>query len=53
MNTGKTDWIQQLPMVKGAIKCIDSVKHFLLTNKGIKVEKYVVAGASKRGWTTW
>eukprot|EP01080_Neovahlkampfia_damariscottae_P011860 gene11860-5189_t len=53
LNTKKTDWIQQLPMVKGAVKCIDSAKDFLFKTLRIKVDKYVVTGASKRGWTTW
>ena len=53
MNTKKSDWIQQLPMVKGSIKCIDSARDYLLKVQGIKIDQYVVSGASKRGWTTW
>jgi PhoPQ-activated pathogenicity-related protein len=53
MDTGKSDWIHQLPMVKASVKAMDSVKHFLLNRDQIEIEQFVVMGGSKRGWTTW
>jgi len=49
-------WLLRLPMTKAAIKCMDAttafVANFPLPSQ-IKLTKWVVAGASKRGWTTW
>ena len=42
-------------MTKAAVRAMDSVKSFMATAKGgnLAVDQFVVAGASKRGWTTW
>lgn len=39
-------------MTKGAVRAMDAITEFA-GQKNIKVEKFMVAGASKRGWTTW
>ena len=39
-------------MAKSAIKAMD-VAQFVSKRKGIDIQKFVVSGASKRGWTTW
>jgi hypothetical protein len=39
-------------MTKAAVKAMDAVTEFT-TPKGGKITRYMVAGASKRGWTTW
>jgi PhoPQ-activated pathogenicity-related protein len=42
-------------MTKAAIRAMDTVTAFCATPQGggVKVEKFAVAGGSKRGWTTW
>jgi PhoPQ-activated pathogenicity-related protein len=55
MDTGDPTWLPRLPMVKSAVRAMDAVTEFLAGDKGGKtfIKKFVVAGGSKRGWTTW
>jgi len=55
LRTGDEKWPARLPMTKAAVRAMDTVTAFCGSEEGgkIKVEKFVVAGASKRGWTTW
>lgn len=48
-------WLPRLPMTKAAVKAMDTVTSFIQRESEGKyeVQNYVVAGASKRGWTTW
>lgn len=52
---GDDRWPARLPMTKSAVRAMDSVTAFLASNAGgnVTVDKFVVSGASKRGWTTW
>jgi PhoPQ-activated pathogenicity-related protein len=52
---GDATWAPRLPMVKSAVRAMDTVQAFLSSPEGggIKIEDFVVAGGSKRGWTTW
>lgn len=52
---GDDEWLARLPMTKSAVRAMDAVSEFTATpaGGGRKVERFVVAGASKRGWTTW
>jgi len=45
----------RLPMVKSGTQAMTAIQQFLATGEGggLKVDGFVVAGASKRGWTTW
>jgi PhoPQ-activated pathogenicity-related protein len=52
---GDDEWPARLPMTKSAVRAMDCVQELLAGEQGgrFKVEKFVVAGGSKRGWTTW
>jgi PhoPQ-activated pathogenicity-related protein len=55
MRTGDEEWPLRLPMTKGVVRGMDTVQAFCKTPEGGKkeIDSFVVAGASKRGWTTW
>ncbi len=55
MTTADPNWIARFPMVKSAVRAMDTVQEFLQSEEGgeVTVKEFVVAGASKRGWTTW
>lgn len=47
-------WLGQLPMAKSAVRAMDAVQAALAVDEQLPaVERFVVAGGSKRGWTTW
>ena len=55
ITTGDSTWPLLLPMVKSAVRAMDTVqKHLASLESGpIKINQFVVSGGSKRGWTTW
>ncbi|MBI4556248.1 MAG: PhoPQ-activated pathogenicity-related family protein [Candidatus Hydrogenedentes bacterium] len=55
MRTGDDLWPARLPMTKSAVRAMDTVTSFCASAEGgnLAVNTFVVAGGSKRGWTTW
>lgn len=55
LKTGDSTWPARLPMTKSAVRAMDTVTDFCAGDQGgkVKVDQFVVAGGSKRGWTTW
>ncbi len=55
LRTGDPKWPARLPMTKAAVRAMDTITEFCASEDGgkFKVDKFVVAGGSKRGWTTW
>jgi PhoPQ-activated pathogenicity-related protein len=55
MTTGDETWPLRLPMTKAAVRALDTITAVMASpdGGGVKVEKFVVSGGSKRGWTTW
>lgn len=53
VRTGDSSWPLLFPMVKSAVRGMDVVEDWAAREHGQKVRRFVVSGASKRGWTTW
>jgi PhoPQ-activated pathogenicity-related protein len=55
LRTGDTKWPARLPMTKAAVRAMDTIGAFCASDAGgkIVVDRFFVAGGSKRGWTTW
>jgi len=54
LRTGDEHWPVLLPMTKSAVRAMDTVHSFCATNSaGRAVDRFVLSGMSKRGWTTW
>ena len=50
---GGEKWLAYLPMTKSAVRAMDTITDLCRKEAEVPVEQYVVAGLSKRGWTTW
>lgn len=55
IRTGDPTWAARNPMVKSAVRAMDTITALMAsdTGGGRVVDSFVVAGGSKRGWTTW
>lgn len=55
LRTGDDRYPARLPMTKSAVRAMDAVTAFIASPEGggARVSRFVVSGASKRGWTTW
>lgn len=50
------EWLVRFPMVKASVRAMDAITEFVnqkLPELGCQLDYYLIAGASKRGWTTW
>jgi len=45
------EWLARLPMTKASVRALDTLAAFRAPHQTIT--KFGIAGASKRGWTTW
>lgn len=55
MATQDPTWLVRLAMVKSGVRAMDCLQEFCGSEAGgkWKLDKFVVSGGSKRGWTTW
>jgi len=47
------DWPLLMPMVRSAVRAMDTVQKFAKEEHKLQVDTFTITGASKRGWTTW
>jgi PhoPQ-activated pathogenicity-related protein len=55
LTSGDETWPLRLPMTKSVVRAMDTVTSFCASpaGGGLAVDKFVLSGASKRGWTAW
>lgn len=55
LETNDASWLARPAMVKSAVRAMDTITAVMKseTGGGRQVDRFVVAGGSKRGWTTW
>ncbi len=52
LDGGDDEWPLLFPMVKSAVRAMDTVQEYL-EGEGTVIDDFIISGASKRGWTTW
>ncbi|MBM3768129.1 MAG: PhoPQ-activated pathogenicity, partial [Acidobacteria bacterium] len=51
-STKDDTWLVRLAMVKSGVRAMDAIQAWARTEQ-VAVDRFVVSGGSKRGWTTW
>jgi PhoPQ-activated pathogenicity-related protein len=51
--TNEPNWLLRLPMTKACVAAMNATEEFVMQQNGMNITRWLAAGASKRGWTTW
>ncbi|KAL5017808.1 hypothetical protein ScPMuIL_003530 [Solemya velum] len=52
-NGSDPEILLRMPMTKAVVRAMDTVTDHIQSTQNMSVNKFVIAGESKRGWTTW
>lgn len=55
LQSGDPTWLPRNAMVKSAVRAMDVISEFMRKHRdgNHQIDRFVVGGGSKRGWTTW
>ncbi len=53
LQSREMDWPLLFPMAKSAVRAMDALQAWSEEAWDTKITRFITAGASKRGWTTW
>ena len=53
LDTKDKTWPLLFPMVKSAVRAMDTIGQLAEQEYATQIDRFVVTGGSKRGWTTW
>ncbi|BCM89653.1 hypothetical protein IAD21_01500 [Abditibacteriota bacterium] len=53
LETGDSTWPILLPMTKAVTKAMDAMQEWSKKTQGKEIKRFIVTGASKRGWTAY
>ena len=53
LETGDASWPLHFPMAKAVLKAMDALQDMVRTEGRPSLDRFLITGASKRGWTTW
>lgn len=53
LNGEGEEWPLLLPMVKSAVRAMDTIQKVQKDTENQEIKRFLLTGGSKRGWTTW